>query len=137
MIIDSNFRKYWLPEEHITIDEGLICFKGKFLNRVHIQEKPNATGLKIYTIADGSKYLWSFWLYDGEKLAIDDVVLDFVHKLPNKHSKVYLDSWYGSEKLAISLHNEGYLFVMACGKNKTADIFNNYLDLGLTSGQVR
>jgi hypothetical protein len=32
-----NFRTHWQPLDHVTIDEGLICFKGRgYQHRVHI-----------------------------------------------------------------------------------------------------
>lgn len=132
-----NFRSHWQPLEHVTIDEGLICFKGRYQHRVHIRGKPDATGLKIYGLADQSGYMYAFDLYKGDKTTIPEIVMGLLGKLPSKNFKVYANSWYGSEDLALLLLQHGYLFTLGCGKNKPTLIFNDYLDKSLSKGQVR
>ena len=136
-ILNSNFKQYWTPEQHVSIDEGLVCFKGRYQNRVHIRGKPEATGLKIYSLVDSLGYLWSFWQYDGEKSTVSDIVHGFTDQLPSTRYKVYADSWFGSDQLAIDLHQQGLLSTLACGKNKPAELFNKYLDVGLAAHQAR
>jgi len=135
--LDSHFRRYWIPEQHVVVDEGLVCFKGRYRHRVHIRGKPDATGLKMYSLADGLGYLWSFWQYDGETSTVPEIVEGFLDKLPSNHYKVYVDSWYGSEQLALNLHQQGFLFTMGCGKNKSAELFDKFLDVQLAAHQAR
>jgi hypothetical protein len=50
---------------------------------------------------------------------------------------VFADAWYGSDILAEALLQKGYYFTLACGKNKPAPLFANFLQVGLVKGQVR
>ena len=132
-----NFRAHWQPFDHVTIDEGLICFKGRYQHRVHIRGKPDATGLKIYGLADQMGYMYAFDLYKGDKASIPEIVMGLLGKLPSKNIKVYANSRFGSEDLALLLLQHGYLFTLGCRKNKPPSIFNDYLDKSLSKGQVR
>jgi hypothetical protein len=123
-LANSNFQKYWKPFVHLSVDEGLICFKGRYQHRVHIRGKPDATGLKIYALADEKAYLYAFALYNGESHSIPDIVSSLVDQLPDFNHKIYLDSWYGSLQLASNLMERSFFFTLACGKNKPAELFD-------------
>ena len=43
--LNSQFKKFYDPENILVIDESLILFKGKCSFRQHIKNKPNSTGL--------------------------------------------------------------------------------------------
>ena len=136
-LANMNFQRYWTPYPHIAIDEGLVCFKGRFQHRVHIRGKPDATGLKIYCLADEKGYLYAFDLYQGEHSTIIGIVEKLVGQLPDFKYKLYLDSWYGSSDLANDLTEYDLYFTMACGKNKPASLFHEYLDKDLRKKQCR
>ena len=85
---NMNFQHYWNPYSHVLVDEGLICFKGRYLHRVHIRGKPDATGLKIYGLADERSYLYAFKLYEGQHETTQAIVEKLVDQLPNSHNEV-------------------------------------------------
>jgi hypothetical protein len=136
-LANKNFKRYWRPYSHVSVDEGLICFKGRFQHRVHIRGKPDATGLKIYGLADEKSYLHAFKLYEGQHETVHEIVEELVDELPSSHYKVYADSWYGSDSLAFLLLQKGFYFTLACGKNRPSEVFGDYLDVGLAKGQCR
>lgn len=136
-LANSNFQRYWSPCSHISIDEGLICFKGRYQHRVHIRGKPDATGLKVYGLADEKSYLYAFTLYEGQSQTVPQIILDLTKQLPHSNFKLYVDSWYGSPQLASTLLENGLYFTMACGKNKPTEVFKDYLDVQLSPGQCR
>lgn len=136
-LANLNFKRHWNPFSHVSVDECLVCFKGRYKHRVHIRGKPDATGLKIYGLADERSYLYAFNLYKGKHQTTVDIVLSLVDQLPDFHFKVYADSWYGNDSLAFSLLQQGHYFTLACGKNKPSCVFNDYLDVNLVHGQCR
>lgn len=136
-LANTHFQRYWKPYSHVSIDEGLICFKGRYEHRVHIRGKPDATGLKIYGLADEKSYLYAFLLYEGQHHTVFEIVEELLDQLPSSHFKFYADAWYGSDRLAFLLIKKHFFFTLACGKHKPDDVFDNYLDIRLAKGQCR
>ena len=95
---------------HVSVDEFLIGFNGRFKWLVHIRGKPESTGLKIYGLADERSYLYQLKLYKGQHETAVGIVLSLLHELPNSHFKVYVDVWYGSDDLAFALLRQGLYF---------------------------
>ena len=50
---------YWLSNTNITVDEVMIKFKGRTLQKVTIPDKPIFTGFKIFALAD-SGYIFNW-----------------------------------------------------------------------------
>jgi len=117
-LANRNFQKYWKPYDHVSIDETLIPFKGRYKYRVHIRGKPKATGIKLYCLADERNYMYNIEQYRAESGRVEDIVERQLRTLPSKRYKVYCDAYYGSERLARILLRQGYWFNMACGVNK-------------------
>ena len=50
---------YWIPSTNITVDEIMIKFEGRTLQKVTIPGKPIPTGLKLFALGDsGYIYNW-------------------------------------------------------------------------------
>ncbi|XP_023159252.1 uncharacterized protein LOC101452231, partial [Ceratitis capitata] len=110
-IVRENFND--LPqEEHQSVDEEIIAFKG-FLNflvkgrstyKQYNPAKPNKWGLKMFTRAGTSGLVYAFTLYVGEGTCplygqglSSDIVLYLAKKLPKqKNFKLYFDNWFTS-----------------------------------------
>jgi len=111
---------------------------GRYLHRVHIRGKPDATELKIYGLADERSYLYAFKLYEGQHETTQAIVEELVDQLPNSHYEVYADAWNGGDSLAfLLLLQKGFLFTLACEKNRPSEVFDDYPDVGLIKGQCR
>ena len=50
---------YWIPNTNITVDEVMIKFKSRTLQKVIIPDKSIPTGFKIFTLAD-SGYIFNW-----------------------------------------------------------------------------
>ena len=133
--LKKSFRKYWQPYEHVAIDEGMIPFKGRFQYRQHMRGKPKATGIKYYGLSDEKGYLWWFWTYQGRQPSTTLLVSKFSSMLPHVGYKVYVDSYYGSYKLAQKLSDQGHRFTIACQANRPSWLFSGYLLKGLKRGE--
>ena len=46
----------YTPNEHITIDEQFVVFRGKCPIRVFIKSKPGKYGLKLWVAADAKNF---------------------------------------------------------------------------------
>jgi len=140
-IFNRNIKKYWIPGTEIAIDETIALCKARFAHRQHIKSKPNATGMKIYAMADMSGYIYGLWVYKGSKDAIHsakprDVVLDYVKIFSLDDNHIFIvDSYYGSLKLAVALSELGYKFIMTCRGDRPTTLFKDYLQKGLHKGK--
>jgi hypothetical protein len=66
--VRSRFRAMWSPNQQMTVDEGMLMYKGKYCPiRQYMPKKPVRFGIKIWVAADAlSKYLWDFEVYYGK-----------------------------------------------------------------------
>lgn len=105
-------------EEHMSVDEFLIPFKGRSVLKQYIKNKPHKWGIKVFALAGESGMLYDFEIYVGKdtttnktELGISgDVVLRLSESIPpNKNFKLYIDNWFSSYNLAVKLQEKGYL----------------------------
>ncbi|XP_047490888.1 piggyBac transposable element-derived protein 3-like [Penaeus chinensis] len=106
------------PEEHNSIDEMMIPFKGSFSGiKQYMKGKPHKWGYKIWARAGASGILYDFDIYQGKRGNTSDtsslgVAADVVLKLSstlsdNKNYKVYADNFLSSIPLLEALQNHG------------------------------
>lgn len=63
----ENCKKTFEPYEHVTIDEQLVCFRGKCPFSQYIKSKPGQYGIKISAAADvKTSYLKNLQVYTGK-----------------------------------------------------------------------
>jgi hypothetical protein len=67
--IRDRFKSMWSPNQQMTVDEGMIMYKGKYCPvRQYMPKKPIRFGIKVWAAADAlSKYLWNFEVYCGKE----------------------------------------------------------------------
>ena len=65
----DRFKTMWSPCQQMTIDKGIVIYKGKYcLMRQCMPKKPVRSNIKVWTIVDAiSKYLWNFQVYFGKQ----------------------------------------------------------------------
>jgi Transposase IS4 len=59
-IIKQNCKALWLPSSHLAINEAMIAYKGRTLNKVKLLNKPIKEGYKVWVLGDAS-YIYD-WL---------------------------------------------------------------------------
>jgi len=65
--IISIFQMAYTPNEHTTIDEQLVVFRGKCPFHVFIKSKPGKYGMKLWVAADAKNfYACSMQVYAGK-----------------------------------------------------------------------
>ena len=50
--INKNFKQLYKPSENLSLDEGMIPYRGKCEYKVYIKGKPKPEGIKEYVVAD-------------------------------------------------------------------------------------
>lgn len=114
------------PEEHNSIDEIIIPFKGRSSLKQYVKNKPHKWGIKVFARAGMSGIVYEFEIYVGKgtadkaELGISgDIVVKLCSNLPkNRNFKVYTDNWFSSYNLMVALKNLGILSVGTVRTNR-------------------
>ena len=115
-------------EEHNSIDEMMVPFKGKFSRiKQYIRGKPNPWGLKLWARTSSTGILCDFEVYQGRILNQPksvlgvgaDVVLKLSDTLPvDQHYKVYADNFLSSLPLVAELQKKKIQYVGTIRSNR-------------------
>lgn len=130
-IVRTNFRRYWTPSTHLTVDECIEGFCGRSPDTVNIPSKPTPIGYKIWAIGD-SGYILDFLFHvkgDGKTDGPQElnrhwlngppntrtfsktqaVVLELATRLPEngKGHCIWMDNLFTSDKLLRELRDRG------------------------------
>lgn len=103
-----------VPEEHNSVDEMMIPFRGKFSSiKQYMRGKPNPWGFKLWARTGISGILCDFDVYQGSVNGIrarselglsGDVVMKLASTLPHSHNcKIYADNFFTSIPLIVRL----------------------------------
>ena len=117
-LVLENFKSYYQPHQHISIDESMISYKGRLSFIQYLPKKPHKWGLKAWVLADSTNgYTWGCTGKEGgateHGLALR-VVMELVNdqRLEQKGYIVYTDNCYSSPALFKALTDSGF---GACG----------------------
>ena len=95
------------PSKNISVDEGMIGYRGRLSFRQYMPAKPTKYGIKMWMAADSSNgYVLNFDVYLGKEEGQRrihglgyDVVFKMVTPFMNKHHHVFFDNFFSSVKL--------------------------------------
>ena len=127
-IVKENFRK--IPkEEHLSVDEQIIPFKGKSIMKQHMPNKPNRWGYKMYLLAGGDSGLcYDFVFYTGKGDEphygfCTDIVLKLCETVPRlMNYKLYFDNYFTTIRLQVELYKLGIHSVGTVRTNRLPDL---------------
>lgn len=117
--LKTNFSKIE-PEENNSVDEIMIPFKGNSSLKQYIKSKPHKWGIKLFARAGISGIIYEFEVYVGKGTAGEstelgisgDIVLKMCSNLPkNRNFKVFIDNYFTSYDLLVTLKSMGILSV--------------------------
>ena len=97
---ETNFS----PTKNLSVDEGMVAFKGRLSFRQYMPAKPTKYGIKVWMVADSSNgYVLNFDVYLGKEAGhrrTHGLGYDFVTKMitpfMNKNHHVYFDNFFSS-----------------------------------------
>lgn len=115
-VVRSRFRNVYSPDRDLSIDEGMVPWKGRLRFKQYIPDKPDRFGMKMYIMSESkSGYICDFDVYTGANFNPDpmaeDSEQDLGHsygvvmgmlrqsQLLNKGHCVYIDNYYSSPTL--------------------------------------
>lgn len=108
--IIEKFSKAYQPTDKLSIDEGVVPYKGEFYLKQFMPRKPKRWGYKLYMLADSANgYNLNTIFYKGKENSENDNshVYDIVHELiepyKNKYYNLYFDSYYATYKMVKEL----------------------------------
>ncbi|CAK9816518.1 PiggyBac transposable element-derived protein 4 [Anthophora quadrimaculata] len=117
--LNSKFLDYFIPGEHICVDESTIKFKGRISFITYNPKKPTKWGIRVYTLADSkTDYIYCILPYYGslttELLVRPDLPVSsripihlyqmLLEKIPGaQRHHMYTDRYYTSYLLAQEL----------------------------------
>ena len=95
------------PSKNLSIDEGMIAFKGRLSFRQYMPAKPTKYGIKVWMAADSSNgYVSNFSVYlgqEGNEHRIHGLGYDVVMKMAtpflNKNRHIFFDNFFSSSFL--------------------------------------
>ena len=64
-MMKERFNTVYYPDEHITVDESLVLYKGRWLFKQYIKTKRDRFGIKFYELASSDGTLLDFIIYQG------------------------------------------------------------------------
>lgn len=122
----SKFKSNYIPEQHISIDEELLLWKGRLVFKQYIPLKRARFGIKMFSLCETTGYLWNSYVYLGKEpdAATADpqmvrrlgksgaVIPRLMQDLLGKGYKLFVDNWYTSEELFSYLYENE---TTACG----------------------
>ena len=105
--IISRFSTIYLPSQVLSLDEGMIPWRGHLSIKVYNPDKPHKYGIKAYMICDShTGYCVKFKLYTGktglpvtEHGATYDLAFDMMKGYFGQGYILYMDNYYSSLQL--------------------------------------
>ncbi len=122
-LVSPKLEAEYHPHEHISIDEAMIKFKGRLSFKQYMKAKPTKWGIKVCVLSDTTNgYVCRFQVYTGKNSIIGSStnehglctssVLSLMDGLEHKAHKLFLDNYYTSPVLFLTLYDKN---VQACG----------------------
>ena len=103
--LTAKFKANFTPGQKISIDEGMLLWRGRLKFRCFSPLKPVKYGLKSYILADSNTgYCYSIKPYDGKyegkpKTSLRKTVDFLLDDLKGCGYKLYMDNYYNSIKM--------------------------------------
>lgn len=105
--VRSKCLQSFRPSQNISVDEGMIAYRGRISFRQYMPAKPTKHGIKVWMAADSSNgYVLNFDIYLGKEAGQQrihglgyDVVTKMVLPFMNKNHHVYFDNFFSSVNL--------------------------------------
>lgn len=107
-LLGGKFTTNYQPPEHLSLDEGVLAWRGRLSFKTYNPNKPDKYGVKGYIVADGvSGYVWRYQVYHGDGRKLIEIVESLLEPARGLGHSVYMDNYYNSVKLCQKLKEQG------------------------------
>lgn len=127
-MVKNNFRKIPM-EQHLSVDEQIIPFKGKSIMKQHLPNKPYKWGYKMFLIcssASGICHDFVFYTGKGDNPQhgfCTDIVLQLCETVPQMANyKLYFDNYFTTIPLLVELKKVGIFATGTVRSNRLRDV---------------
>ena len=120
----ENCLENYKPHQQVSIDEGMVKFKGRSVFKQRMPQKPDKDGFKIWQVADSiTSYVCNFEPYLGikykskkegrkkQKGAVKQTTLRLCGPMYGKNQVLYVDSLFAKIDTALELKENGVFMV--------------------------
>lgn len=132
----ANWRRYYYPHEHITVDERMIKFTGRLSFKQYMKGKSNPFGIKAYLLADATNgYIYNMNIYTGKtnntrRSSAQKTVKDLLEGTAYKGHWLFIDNYFTS----IPLFKELEELMIGCSGTLRKN--RKYLPCGIQDPQL-
>jgi hypothetical protein len=139
----ANCQKNFIMGQHISIDEGMVAFKGRSKFKQRLPTKPDRDGFKVWQLCDSvSAYVANFEPYLGikyktakegarkEKNTIQKLVLRMIAPFEDNDHILYSDSLFTKIETAEILYAKGVYMVGSLNKRTRKGLPSQILPIG-------
>ena len=100
----NRFQTVYTPEKNLSLDEGIMPYKGKLSFKTYQPDKPDSYGIRLYILTEAeSGYVYKFSVYTGQGKTTNEIVSNLTLEVKNQGYHLYMDNFYNSVKLAKEL----------------------------------
>ena len=101
-------RSLYVPTKNLSLDEGMLPWKGRLSIKVYNPMKPDKYGIKFYFLCEAeSGYVLDFMIYHGVGKTLREIVMGLLGRHLHKGYHVFMDNYYNSVSLTEELYDSG------------------------------
>ena len=101
-------KSIYVPEKNLSLDEGMMKWKGRLNIKVYNPKKPIKYGIKFFFLCESkSGFVLDFIIYRGMYQSLRDTVFELMEPHLDKGYHLFMDNYYNSVALAGELHTRG------------------------------
>ena len=106
--LQDRCRMLVVPSKNLSLDEGLLAYKGRLSIKVYNSKKPKKYGVKFFFVTEpNAGYVLDFSIYSGVFSTLRDTVFQLVDRFRDKGYHLFVDNYYNSVALAQELYDAG------------------------------
>uniref|UniRef100_A0A8C4Q8A5 PiggyBac transposable element-derived protein domain-containing protein n=1 Tax=Eptatretus burgeri TaxID=7764 RepID=A0A8C4Q8A5_EPTBU len=106
-VVKQNFSRWYYPRRELSVDEGMIPFKGRLFFKQHMPRKPVKWGIKVWELCEAETgFCLNFDIYTGRNRQARptkglgyQVVMHLLQGYQNKNHHVYFDRFFSTPEL--------------------------------------